>query len=203
MKTKMFGHRLKRRSDSERTPGEPYNTKGYDRGDENEDSFSYVKSKDTSEKGSSFGRNKGSPPGYEGKEHVKYKDPGYSSHDIRYPEDEPHMKSRISKNESHEMEDNYHMGVPDQTEYSLEAKLKRARMKMDAPDQEDPDPLRGNIVHNVGYEGEEDTSGEEEMGPNYMQSSSQMPKEHRKKMIVALTKRKMNKSSAKKDMKNY
>lgn len=191
MKTKLFGHRLKKRSDSERVPGEPYNTEGYDRGDENEESYGYVKSKDTSQKGNSYGKAKDGPAGYEGKEHVKYKDPGYSSHEIRFPEDEPHMKSNVGKNEMHEMEDNYHKETPDQTHYSLEAKLKRARMKMDAPDQEDPDPLRGNIVHNVGYEGEEDTSGEEEMGPNDMQSG--MPKEHRKKMIVAVTKRKMKK----------
>lgn len=193
MKTKMFGHRLKKRSDSERTPGEPYNTEGYDRGDENEESYKYVKSKDfpQKEKGTSFGRDKGGPAGYEGKEHVKYKEPGYSSHHIRFPEDEPHMKSHVGKNEMHEMEDNFHKSVPDQTHYSLEAKLKRARMKMDAPDQEDPDPILGNPVHNVGYEGEEDTSGEEEMGPNEMQSG--MPKEHRKKMIVAVTKRKMKK----------
>ena len=193
MKTKMFGHRLKKRSDSERVPGEPYNDAGYDRGDENEDDYKYVKGKDfpQKEKGTSFGRDKGGPKGYEGKEHVKYKDPGHSPHHIRFPEDEPHMKSHVGMNEEHEMEDNYHHSVPDQTHYSLEAKLKRARMKMDAPDQEDPDELRGNIVHNVGYEGEEDTSGEEEMGPNDMQSG--MPKEHRKKMIVAVTKRKMQK----------
>ncbi len=193
MKTKMFGHRMKKRSDSERVPGEPYNTEGYDRGDENESDYKYVKSKDfpQKEKGTSFGRDKDGPPRYEGKEHVKYKDPGYSSHHIRFPQDEPHMKSQINKNEMHEMEDNYHHEVPNQTHYSLEAKLKRARMKMDAPDQEDPDALRGNIVHNVGYGGEEDTSGEEEMGPNDMQSG--MSKEHRKKMIVAVTKRKMKK----------
>lgn len=172
MNSKMFGHRLKKRSsDSSRTPGEPYN---------NMDSAS--------------GKSQDNPPGYEGKEHVKYKNPGFSKHDIRYPQDEPHMKSRVGKEEMHEMEDNYHMGVPDQTEDTLPAKIKRARMKMDAPDQEDPDPLRGNIVHNVGYEGEEDTSGEEEMGPNDMQSSG-MPKEKRKKMIVAVTRRKMKKSA--------
>ena len=191
MKVKMFGHRLKKRSDSERTPGEPYNDAGYDRGDENEESYGYVKGKDTSQKGNAFGRNKGGPPGYEGKEHVKYKDPGYSSHNIRFPEDEPHMKSNVGKNEMHEMEDNFHKSVPDQTEYSLEAKLKRARMKMDAPDQEDPDALRGNMVHDVGYEGDKDTSGEEEMGPNDMQSAGN--KEHRKNMIVAVTRRKMYK----------
>lgn len=193
MKTKMFGHRLKKRSDSERTPGKPYNDSAYDRGDEDEESYEYVKGKDfpQNEKGTSFGKSKDSPMGYEGKEHVKYKDPGHSSHHIRYPEDEPHMKSHVNKNEMHEMEDNYHHDVPDQTHYELEKKIKRARMKMDAPDQEDPDELRGNIVHNVGYEGEEDTSGEEEMGPNNMQSDS---KEKRKKMIVAVTRRKMNKS---------
>src|SRR5260221_46866 len=126
---------------------------------------------------------------YEGMEHIKYKNPGYSRHNIRIPQDEPHMKSHVSREEEHEMEDNYHMGVPNQTKYELEAKIKRARMKMDAPDQEDPDELRGNMVHNVPYEGDEDTSGEEEMGPNDMQSG--MSKERRKKMIVAVTKRKM------------
>ena len=202
MKRKMFGHTLKRHSDSERTPGEPYNTKGYDRGDENEDDYGYVKSKDfpLKEKGSSYGKDKDGPPGYEGKEHVKYEDPGYSSHHIRYPQDEPHMKSHVTQDEEHEMEDNYHHDIPDQTEYSLEEKLKRARMKMDAPDQEDPDDLRGNLVTNVG-QGEEDTSGEEEMGPNHMQSN--MSKEHRKKMIAAVTKRKMNKASGMKERKKY
>ena len=193
----MFGHRQKKRSDSERTPGKPYNDAAYDRGDEKEDDYKYVKGKDYPQKGMSYGKSKDNPKGYEGKEHVKYKDPGHSPHHIRYPEDEPHMKSHVNKEEMHEMEDNYHHSVPDQTHYTLEQKLKRARMKMDAPDQEDPDPLRGNIVHNVGYEGEEDTSGEEEMGPNDMQSG--MSKEHRKKMIVAVTKRKMKKGMNKSD----
>jgi hypothetical protein len=105
------------------------------------------------------------------------------------------MKSHNDSNEAHEMEDNFHMSVPNQTKYDLEKKIKRARMKMDAPDQEDPDELRGNLVSSIG-KGEEDTSGEEQMGPNNMQ----MPKEHRKKMIAAVTKRKMNKASAKKQM---
>lgn len=172
MERKMFGHRFKRKSsDSARVPGEPYNNMN-----------------------SSEGKVKDNPPDYEGKEHVKYKNPGFSKHDIRYPQDEPHMKSNVSKNEMHEMEDNYHMDVPDQTEDSLPAKIKRARMKMDAPDQEDPKPILGNPVHNVPYRGEEDTSGEEEMGPNDMQSNG-MSKEKRKKMIVAVTRRKMKKSS--------
>ncbi len=171
MKKKMFGYRSKKRSDSERVPGEPINEEGMDR--------SYQKVKD-------------SPPKYEGKEHVKYRNPGFSKHHIRFPEDEPHMKSYNSKEEAHEMEDNYHMDVPDQTETTLEAKLKRARMKMDAPDQEDPKPLRGNITHNVPYKGEEDTSGEEEEGPNDMQSNES--KEKRKKMIIAVTRKKIKKS---------
>lgn len=195
MEIKMFGHRIKKRSQEAHTPGEPWNSSGYDRGDENEGSYKYAKSKDFPQKeGNSLGRSKGNPPGYEGKEHIKYKDPGYSSHHIKFPEDEPHMKSHASKEEMHEMEDNYHMDIPDQTKYSLEAKLKRARMKMDAPDQEDPDYLRGNMTHNVGYEGDSDTSGEEEMGPNDMQSGGN--KEHRKKMVVAVTKRKMKKSNS-------
>jgi hypothetical protein len=198
MKRKMFGHMLKKRSDHVRTPGEPYNDLQYEQGDENEDSYKYVKGKDfpQKEKSTQYGRAKDAPPNYEGREHIKYQDPGYSSHHIRFPEDEPHMKSHVTREEEHEMEDNFHHDVPDQTHYDLQQKIKRARMKMDAPDQEDPDELRGNLVTNVG-QGEEDTSGEEEMGPNDMQSSSGMPKEHRKKMIVAIAKRKMKKAMKK------
>lgn len=188
MKRELFGHRAKKRSGSERPPGKPYNDQDYDHGDEDEESYKYVKSKDT-RSSNPFGRSEGAPPGYEGKEHVKYKDPGYSSHHIRFPDDEPHMKSNVSKNEMHEMEDNYHHDVPDQTHYDLEKKIKRARMKMDDPHQEDPKPILGTPVHNVPYRGEKDTTGEEEEGPNDMQ----MPKEHRKKMIVAVMKKKMNK----------
>lgn len=176
MERKMFGHRLKKRSDNKRVPGEPWS--------DNDPSYG-------------SGYEKDGPPGYEGKEHVKYENPGFSSHEIDFPEDEPHMKSHVGKEEMHEMEDNYHMRVPNQTQDTLESKLKRARMKMDAPDQEDPDELRGNLVTNVG-QGEEDTSGEEEMGPNDMQSDSSMPKEHRKKMIVAVARRRMKKASSEK-----
>lgn len=196
MERKMFGHRIKKRSDSARVPGEPWNSNSYDRGDESEDDYEYVKEKDVRESGFPEGKAKGGPAGYEGKEHVKYKDPGHTRHHIRFPQDEPHMKSHNDSNEAHEMEDNFHMSVPNQTKYDLEKKIKRARMKMDAPDQEDPDELRGNLVSSIGP-GEEDTSGEEEMGPNHMQ----MPKEHRKKMIAAVTRRKMNKASARKQMK--
>lgn len=167
MERELFGHRLKKRAYTGKVPGKPYNNMG-----------------------SSYGDTEDNPPGYEGKEHVKYKNPGYTRHNIRYPDDEPHMKSDVDRDEMHEAEDDYHMGVPDQTEYDLPKKIKRARMKMDAPDQEDPDSLRGNIVHNVPYNGELDTTGEEEMGPNMMQSDS---KERRKKMIAAITKRKMSK----------
>lgn len=168
MEKKMFGHRLKKRDENRRVPGEPYN-----------------------DMDSSYGEAKDDPPGYEGREHVKYKNPGYSPHDIRYPKDEPHMgRSRVGKEEMHEMEDNYHMGIPDQTEDTLPKKIKRAHMLMDAPDQEDPKPLRGNIVHNVPYKGEEDTDGEEEEGPNDMQEADEN-KEDRKKMIVAVMRRKM------------
>lgn len=193
MERKMFGHRIKKHKSIQRTPGKPYN----DSSENDEGSYSYVKGKDfpPKHKGDRASGAKDGPPGYEGREHVKYKAPGYSKHDIRFPEDEPHMKSRVNKNEMHEMEDNYHMSVPNQTKYELEAKIKRARMKMDAPDQEDPDYLRGNITHNVGYEGEKDETGQEEMGPNDMQSG--MSKEHRKKMIVAITRRKMKKNDGK------
>jgi hypothetical protein len=168
MKTKMFGYRSRKAAHSGMLPGKSMNDLDMAQG----------KAKDA-------------PSNYEGKEHVRYKNPGFSKHEIRYPEDEPHMKSRASKEEMHEMEDNYHMETPDQTPDSLPAKIKRTRMKMDAPDQEDPKPLRGNIVHNVPYEGEEDTSGEEEEGPNYEQEG--MSKDHRKKMIAAVVKRKMKK----------
>lgn len=165
MSTKLFGHNKRR---SGRVPGEP-----------------------TEDEDDSYGRSKGGPSKYEGKEHVKFKNPGFSRHNIRIPEDEPRMKSRVSKEEMHEMEDNYHMDVPDLTEDTLEAKIKRAKMKMDDPKQQDPKPLLGNLVHNVGSKGIEDETGEEEMGPNYMQSG--MSKENRKKMIVAVTKSKMRK----------
>ncbi len=133
------------------------------------------------------------PKNYEGKEHVKYKNPGFSKHNIRIPEDEPHMKSHVSKNEEHEMEDNYHMETPDQTDLTLPAKIKRARMKMDAKDQQDPKPLLGNLTTQIPLRGTKDTTGEEEEGENYMQSASKMPKESRKRMIVSVMKRKMRK----------
>lgn len=133
---------------------------------------------------------KDNPPKREGLEHIKYKDPGYSRHDIRYPKDEPHMSSHKSKAESLEDTDNYHMEVPNQTKKSLPAKIPRARMKMDAPDQEDPDELQGNMVRETEKKGVEDTSGEEKMGPNDMQ------KEGRKKMIIAVMKRKMRKANS-------
>ena len=122
------------------------------------------------------GMDKDGPPDYEGKEHVRYENPGFSRHHIRFPEDEPHMKSHVTREEEHEMEDNYHMGIPDQTEESLPAKIKRARMGMDARNQQDPKPIRGNPVTNVGYRGEEDTSGEEQEGPHDMQMDSRSRK---------------------------
>ena len=67
-------------------------------------------------------------------------------------------------------------------------------MLMDSPNQENPKPIRGNPVHEVGYEGEMDTTGEEEMGPHDMQEDEPMHKELRKKMIVAVMKRKMKKN---------
>jgi len=173
MANKMFGHRLRKKDPSMgRDPGLAPNFNA-GRRDDNQ------------------GKAAGNPPNYEGKEHVRYKNPGYSSHHIRFPEDEPHMKSHVSRDETHEAEDDFHMDVPDQTEKTLPKKLKRAHMLMDSPNQENPKPIRGNPVHNVGYEGEMDTTGEEEMGPNDMQEGEGMPKERRKKMIVAVMKRKM------------
>lgn len=129
------------------------------------------------------------PPKYEGKEHVKYKDPGYTRHEIEYPEDEPHMKSRIGREESHEMEDNYHMEVPRKS-MSLPKKIPRARMKMDQPMT--PAKLTGRLVTTTG-KGVEDTTGEQEMGPEEMQEDT-LPKEKRKKLIVSVVKKKMKKS---------
>lgn len=194
MERKLFGHRLRKKSDNERVPGEPFNDNAYDRGDEEEDDYNYVKEKDfpNNKEMSLEGRNRDMPSGYEGREHIKYRDPGHSPHNIKYPQDEPHMKSHVNREEEHEAEDDYHMGLPDQTKYELEKKLKRAHMKMDTPEEiEEPARLRGNITHNVPYEGEEDTSGEEKMGTNLMQSA--MPKAHRKKMIAAVVRRKMKK----------
>lgn len=168
MKGKMFGGRLKKTSSGERTPGRPY-----------------------SGNGDASGKEKDNPPGYEGKEHVKYKDPGYTRHEIKFPDDEPHMKSHVGKEEMHEMEDNYHMDTPDQTPKALEAKIKRAKMKMDDPEMQKPARIKGIPVRNVSDEGELDTTGEEQMGPNYAQESGS--KERRKKMVVAIAKRKMNK----------
>lgn len=170
---------------------------------------------------------KDNPPNYEGKEHVRYQNPGFTRHEIRIPEETPHMRSHVTRDEEHEMEDNYHMGVPDQTAKTLQKKIARAKMGMDAPNQQDPKPIRGNPVTNVGYKGEEDTSGIEQMGPHDMQENDmheqrghklpkatkvkkeseygmeedymenddgeREPKEHRKKMIVAVMKRKMKK----------
>lgn len=163
---KMFGHRLKKSS----------HNKGYD--------------EMAHEKGV------GEPSQhYEGKEHVKYRDPGHSPHDIDEPEDEPHMKSHANKQEEHEAEDDYHMGVPDQTK-GLAHLIKRARMKMDAPNQQEPKPLLGQLTTNIPLRGVEDTSGEEMEGPHDMQEDeddSKMPKHHRKKMIVAVMQKKMKK----------
>lgn len=161
---RMFGKRAKGGS-SERVPGKPY---------ENMDSPQ--------------GKAKENPANYEGKEHVKYKNPGFSSHQDKDPG--PKMKSSVSKKEMHEAEDNYHMDVPNQTPKSLPKVIKRATMKMDAPNQQDPKPLLGNLVRMATAKGVKDESGEEQMGPNTMQSDS---KEKRKKMIVAVTKRKMKK----------
>lgn len=165
----MFGHRIKKTADFGRVPGQPFNQGNFN-----------------------YGHEEDGPPNYEGKEHIRYKNPGFTRHHIRNPEEQPHAKHNVGKEEMHEMEDNYHMETPDQTQYTLEKKIKRARMKMDAPDQQDPDDLRGNIVHNTPYKGEVDTTGEEEEGPNEMQSD-RMPKEHRKKMIVAVMRNKMRK----------
>lgn len=136
------------------------------------------------------------PPGYEGKEHVRYREPGYSKEEIDIPEETPHMKSRNSREEAHEMEDNYHMDIPDQTEYTLPKKIKRAFMKMDQPDEEGPKPLYGNLVTKVSNKGLRDETGWEEYGPEEMQEEDEKnspSRSHRKKIAIAVIKRKMNK----------
>jgi hypothetical protein len=192
MERKMFGHRLKKFNNNARTPGEPINDQQYDQGSEQEESFGYVKSHDSPNRTikNREGMNKDAPPGYEGKEHVKYRDPGQTRHHIKFPEDEPHMKSHVDSNETHEAEDDYHMGVPSQTKYDLESSLKRAHMRMDADLDEpnDHEKIFGNPTYNVGKEGKEDFDGQEEEGPEDMQKA---PKEHRKKMIAAVMRRKM------------
>jgi len=140
-------------------------------------------------------KEEGGPAGYEGKEHVRYKNPGYSKHNIRIPEDEPKMKSKVGKKEMHEMEDNYHMDVPDQTPKNLEKTIKRAYMKMDDPEHQKPQPLHGNLTTKVSEKGLKDEDGWEDYGPEDMQSNStpSKSKSHRKKLAVAVIKRKMSK----------
>ena len=53
-------------------------------------------------------------------------------------------------------------------------------------------PFVATLCITFPFKGEEDTTGEEEYGPHDMQSD-RMPKEHRKKMIVAVMRRKMSK----------
>ncbi len=132
--------------------------------------------------------------GYEGREHVKYKDPGYAIHKVRIPEDEPHMKSHASEEEAHEMEDNYHMDTPDQTPKNLEKNIKRAHMYADEPFK--PPKIAGDLVTMTGKYIEDD-DGMEDMGPEMYQKdeddSSREGKEKRKKVIAAVIKKKMKK----------
>lgn len=138
---------------------------------------------------------KDGPSNYEGKEHVKYKNPGFTREKINLPEQEPKMKSHVGKEEMHEMEDNYHMAVPDQTDYDLPKKIKRAFMKMDQEPHEVSKPLHGNLVTEISKKGWEDSSGEERYGPEEEQEDSgeSSSKSNRKKVAVAVIKRKMGK----------
>jgi hypothetical protein len=136
---------------------------------------------------------KDGPSGYEGREHVSYKNPGFTREKIQYPQDEPHMKSHVTRNEEHEAEDDYHMDVPDQSPKNLPKKIKRAKMLMDGP--QGPKPLLGNLTENVSKKGMKDEDGEEDYGPHDMQKDEgeSSSKEHRKKLAVAVIKRKMKK----------
>ena len=132
--------------------------------------------------------------GYHGKENVKYKDPGYSKHEINIPEDEPHMKSKVSKKEMHETEKNFHMKVPDQTEKTLPKKIPRVRMKMEERPKEQR--LVGNLVETKNSKGIKDEDGWENMGDEEMQEDdAPKSKEHRKKIAIAVLSRKMKKKS--------
>jgi hypothetical protein len=108
------------------------------------------------------------------------------------------MKSRVGKEEMHEMEDNFHMDVPNQTPKNLEKNIKRAFMKMDQPDEEGAKPLHGNLVTKVSEKGMKDEDGWEDYGPEKMQEDSgerKSPnKAHRKKIAIAVIRRKMNKN---------
>lgn len=142
----------------------------------------------------SFKRLKDRGGKYHGKENVKYKDPGYSKHEIDYPEDEPHMKSKVSKQEMHEAEKNFHMEVPNQTKKTLPKRIPRARMKM----EERPvnNRLIGNLVEEGKSKGIKDGDGWEDMGPEEMQENdAPESKEHRKKIAIAVVSRKMKKKS--------
>jgi len=131
---------------------------------------------------------------YEGKEHMmsyKQMDPEKSKHTVRIPEDEPHMKSRITKQEAHQEEDDYHFKTPHRKE----------KLPANLPDKHGRDgeisPMKrvGNLVtttnkpmvdeHESGYEDEE----EEASKPRAL------PKEHRKGMIIAVLQRKLKKNS--------
>ena len=132
---------------------------------------------------------------FEGREHIKsYEemDPEKSKHDVRYPQDEPHMKSRISKQEAHEEEDDYHFKNPHRVE-----KLPKNLPDNHGRDDEVETRKRvGNLMtksnlpiideHESGFPDEE----EEEEKPRAM------PKEHRKGMIIAVLQRKLKKRSS-------
>lgn len=143
-------------------------------------------------------KKKGEPSSnYEGKEHVKYKDPGYSRHKVKLPEDEPHMKSHASVQEGHEMEDNYHMKTPDQTPKNLDKRIPRAHMIADEPFK--PAKITGELVTKTG-KGIEDDDGIEDMGPEMYQKDdgdgSRDGKEKRKKVIASVIKNKMRKKQS-------
>lgn len=133
---------------------------------------------------------KDGPAKYEGKEHVHYEEPIHSRHHIRFPDDEPHMKSHADEEEEHEAEDDFHMDVPHDTEYTLPKHIKRAHMYRD--DVDEPLKRYGNLVSTGVNKGvlDDEMEGEEKMGPEYMQEDSEH-KDRRKKMIAAVVKRKM------------
>lgn len=146
---------------------------------------------------------KGEPKkGYEGKEHVKYHDNEKSRHFIRYPQDEPHMKSRVSKEEMHEAEDDYHMPTHI-TEMKLPKRIPRARMEMEMEDRRSGGKLKryGNLVSETGKGIEDGNTGIENMGPmEYQRDDEDKESERkdeedfrgiRKKVIAGVLKKKM------------
>ena len=118
--------------------------------------------------------------GYEGKEHVKYREPGMTRHEIKFPQDEPHMKGKVSKEESHEMEDNFHMKTNISKPGHLPKKIKRAHMAIEDFESYDPSMRYGNLVSKDGKGVSVGSSGKEQLGPKMHQMDDESKESERK-----------------------